>query len=60
MHLKVKHLKTGNHYYILNNNVINATNENDGKKMILYYSYQTDQHYVREEKEFFEKFEVVV
>lgn len=47
--------KTGE-FYIKAKEVINATNENDGQVMILYSSMKTGQTFVREKKEFFEKF----
>ncbi len=50
-----KNRKTGE-FYIYDKEVINATNENDGQVMILYSAMKTGQTFVREKKEFFEKF----
>lgn len=56
------HKKTGNRYIILQEIVINKSEANDGQEMILYVAEdQADlddpQIYIREEKEFNEKFE---
>lgn len=50
----VIHNKTGNLYFLLQD-VINATNAQDGQKMCLYVNTK-GQMFVRERKEFFEKF----
>ena len=55
-----KHNKTGNIYYA-EKILTNATNVNDGEKMVEYYSYGNqfvhfDEGYVRNYKEFMEKF----
>ena len=51
--------KTGVMYDVCDDlGIINATNDQDGQKMILYADAKTGEHvYVREKKEFFEKFE---
>lgn len=51
----VEHLKTGNIYYVLDDAVINATNKDDGKIMVLYMS-ETKMCFVREQDEFWKKF----
>ena len=50
----VIHNKTGKLYFLLQD-VINATNAQDGQKMCLYINTK-GQMFVRERKEFFEKF----
>ena len=54
---KFRHLKTGNIYEMLRNDVINCTNANSEQIMVLYKS---DLHqgklFVREKNEFYEKF----
>jgi len=50
-----KNIKTS-HVYLFLGEVINATNKNDGQKMILYDD-RKGTYYVRETKEFYEKFE---
>lgn len=50
----VIHNKTGKLYFLLQD-VINATNVQDGQKMCLYVNTK-GQMFVRERKEFFEKF----
>ena len=51
----VEHLKTGHIYYVVNDNVINATNHDDGVIMVLYVN--TDNMcFVRERNEFWQKF----
>lgn len=53
---RYRNKKTGKIYWIVAKGVINATNNNDGQIMIMY---EDDEHiFVREEKEFYEKFEV--
>lgn len=58
---RVKHKKTGNFYRIYDGafKTINCTNEQDGQTMICYWSEDPKVNYtfVREEKEFWEKFE---
>ena len=59
MKLKIKkmiHKKTGNKYYLLSEDIINATNSNDGQLMCLYMNEDGDL-FVRETKEFYIKFE---
>jgi vacuolar-type H+-ATPase subunit E/Vma4 len=53
----VKHIKTGNLYKVLNDDIINSTNAQDGQKMVL-YSNEKNMMFVRELKEFWEKFEI--
>lgn len=55
---KVRHRKTGNIYYI-KGYVINTTNDCEDKSMVLYYHPEHNTDFVREEKEFWEKFEEV-
>ncbi len=60
MEIKYKHLKTGNIYYLLRDDVINCTNANDHQTMVLYKrDGYPDLIFVREKEEFFEKFEKV-
>ena len=47
------HIKTGNTYQYIEE-VVNATNKNDGEAMILYC--RNGKYFVREKTEFFEKF----
>lgn len=55
---KFKHLKTGNIYEMLRDDVINCTNVNDGQVMVLYKSDKhPDMIFVREKTEFYSKFE---
>lgn len=55
----VRHIKTGNKYWFLNT-VTDATNARDGNKLALYYSDKVASvMYVRDLKEFMEKFEVL-
>ncbi|PJZ43860.1 hypothetical protein [Leptospira brenneri] len=55
-----KHTKTGNLYLKLDE-VKNCTNANDGQEMVLYCEYNKENplKFVREKKEFLEKFEEV-
>jgi|SRR5208283_2519091 len=62
-YIKAIHKKSGRKYIIINDDVINATNLNDGQIMI-YYSgnYKNKEgigNFVREKTEFFEKFEII-
>ncbi len=50
-----QNLKT-NKFYKIYNKAIDATNERDGTRVIVYYS-QRGELFVREEKEFRQKFE---
>lgn len=55
------HKKTGKLYLVIFS-VLNCTNSNDGQKMIVYRearlkTRKEDRYFVREEKEFLEKFE---
>ena len=54
--------KTKNKYVIINDNVINGTNNNDGQIMVLYSGKKRDSDsvglFVREKSEFYEKFDV--
>lgn len=49
-------IKTGRIYSVNWRRIINATNANEGQRMILYTSEETGHTYVREENEFNEKF----
>lgn len=51
------HKKTGNIYYVLFENVLDATNARPGNKVVLYS--KDDLLFVRDAEEFFEKFEEV-
>ena len=57
---KFRHLKTGNIYEMVRDDVINATNANSEQIMVLYKS---DLHrgklFVREKNEFYEKFKMI-
>ena len=53
-----KNKKNGKLYRILYYSVINATNAQDGQKMVVYENME-GQIFVREQKEFYEKFEEV-
>ena len=54
---KYKHLKTGNIYELIRDDVINCTNANDEQIMVLYKNDNyPDKLFVREIKEFNEKF----
>lgn len=54
LYCPVTHIKTGNTYFMYDI-VTNATNENDGQQMVLYYSLD-GMRFVREVNEFIEKF----
>ena len=53
-----KHNKTGNTYFVLSLEIVNATNSNDGQRMILYAN-STGQLFVRELEEFLCKFTII-
>ena len=53
---KVKHLKTGNVYYLLNNQVIECTNGREDIEYALYMNTE-GKVFCREKAEFWEKFE---
>ena len=54
---KFKHLKTGNIYEMIRDDVINCTNINDDQIMVLYKNDNyPDKIFVREKSEFYEKF----
>ena len=53
-----KNKKNGKLYRILYYSVINTTNAQDGQKMVVYENME-GQIFVREQKEFYEKFEEV-
>lgn len=55
--IRVKHKKSGKLYYMLDEEIINCTNENVGQSMILYTNGSLV--FVREKTEFYEKFEVM-
>lgn len=50
------HKKTGNIYQVISTDVIDCTNARDGTKMVLYT--REGLYFVREYKEFMEKFDV--
>lgn len=51
------HIKTGHVYELVQDKVINATNAQDGERMVLYTNLQGD-WFVREHSEFHQKFKV--
>lgn len=53
-----KNNKTGN-LYVVEGTTTNATNAQDGQKMVKYYSLDDNEPYVREISEFKEKFTFV-
>jgi hypothetical protein len=54
---KFKHLKTGNIYEMIRDDVINCTNINADQIMVLYKTDRCpDKIFVREKTEFYEKF----
>jgi hypothetical protein len=55
--MQAKHLKSGNIYDILATDCIDCTNGQENKEMVIYS--REDILFVREKKEFFEKFEVI-
>jgi hypothetical protein len=61
--INFKHKKSGRIYEVISNQVINATNSQDGQEMILYSGDKKDGSgkgiFVREAKEFYEKFEKI-
>ena len=57
---RYKNKKKGTFYVLINDNVINCTNANDGQIMVMYKSEDNpDLVFVREKEEFFIKFEEV-
>ena len=59
MNIKLKtavHKKTGNIYHVLDVKAIDCTNVRDGVKVVIYY--RDGMFFVREKKEFDEKFEM--
>lgn len=54
------HIKTGNLYLVIHRGLINATNAQNGQKMVLYTPYTKDREhvpwYIRAEDEFDQKF----
>jgi hypothetical protein len=57
---KYKHLKTGNIYEVIRDDVINCTNANDDQIMVLYTSEKAKgKIFVREKTEFLQKFELI-
>ena len=60
MTTKFKHLKTGNTYEMIRDDVKNCTNANDGQTMVLYKRDGfPDLIFVREKEEFYQKFEEI-
>lgn len=58
MTTKFKHLKTGDTYYLIRDDVKNCTNANDKQIMVLYKREgYPDLLFVREKEEFYKKFE---
>ena len=57
---KYKHLKTGNIYEVIRDDVLNCTNANDEQIMVLYKNEQSPELlFVREKNEFLLKFELI-
>ena len=57
---KFRHLKTGNTYEMIRDDVINCTNANDHQTMVPYKPPDyPDLIFVREKEEFFQKFEAI-
>jgi len=60
---KYKHIKSGRIYYVLSDNIINATNEQDGQIMVCYIGDKKDNNgcgvFVREKNEFTHKFKKI-
>lgn len=57
---KYKHLKTGNIYEVIRDDVLNCTNANDEQIMVLYKNEQSPELlFVREKNEFLQKFELI-
>lgn len=57
---KFKHLKTGNIYEMIRDDVINCTNANDEQIMVLYKNDNCpDKIFVREKSEFYNKFSLL-
>lgn len=55
-----KHLKTGNTYEMVRDDVINCTNANDDQVMVLYKRADLpNMIFVREKTEFYQKFEEI-
>jgi hypothetical protein len=55
-----KHLKTGNIYQMVRDDVINCTNANDDQIMVLYRREDCPELiFVREKEEFYQKFEEI-
>ena len=60
MYKLFKHLKTGNIYEMLRDDVINCTNANDDQIMVMYKRADLpDLIFVREKSEFYQKFEEI-
>jgi hypothetical protein len=60
MTTKFRHLKTGNIYEMVRDDVINCTNANDEQIMVLYKrADKPDLIFVREKEEFYQKFEKI-
>lgn len=55
--MKYRNLKKGTIYEVLQTNVINCTNAQDGQKMVLYTNGELT--FYREEGEFYQKFEKI-
>lgn len=57
---RFRNIKTGDIYVVKTFDAINATNANDGQKMVIYYKEGKPRElYPRERTEFFEKFEPI-
>lgn len=56
-----KHLKTGNIYTMLRDDIINCTNANDEQIMVLYKrDDKPELLFVREKEEFYKKFKEII
>ena len=61
MTTKFRHLKTGDTYEMISDDVINCTNANDHQTMVLYKrDGYPDLIFVREKQEFYEKFQKIM
>lgn len=57
---KFRHIKTGNIYELITDDVINCTNANDGQLMVIYKRPdKPNMTFVREKSEFYTKFEPI-
>lgn len=57
--VQYRHLKTGNIYYLIMDNVIECTNGREEKRYAVYMSAHSGERFCRESEEFHHKFEKV-